>query len=224
MAKAGKKKKPISVAPIAMGARCLKIEMVEVDDPYTLKPGAKIIVARNLTPLADLFKKGKIDNSQRIAGERFAHMYEHAELGGAKAIDYTREHVDGGGISDPLSAQQQEALDWLRCVIRYPGIGKHGFSVLRAVCGEGRSIPAFAKQIGMRNGAGYGIRARARAEEGYVQIRLIEALDCLVDYLGLNAKGSDRGRMRSEQGDNMAGDGSEYEINQIGDFVLHKRA
>lgn len=219
-----RKKKTISLAHVATGAKMLKIGLVEVDDPFALKPGQKIIVPRNLTPLSDLHSRDKIDEAQKRAGEKFADMYERAELGGAQAIDYTREHVDGGPTPEPLSEQQQEALDWLRRVGRYPGIGKEGFEVLRAVCGFGRPVSDYAKQLGRRRGLSYGIAGRMRAEEGYALIRLCEALDCLVEMLDYKARGNNRGRIAGISGDNLAGLGGEYEIDHLGDVVLKKRA
>ena len=225
MAKAGRKRKnKVSLARVASGASCLKIEFVQVDNPLALKPGDKVTVARNLTTLSDLEKKGRIDAAQRRAGEIFADNYCHAELGGAKAIDYTREHVDGGAAIDPLSESQQEALDWLRNVRRYPGIGNQGYAVLRALCGEEKTIAAYAKQVSMRTGGGYGLGKRAKAEENYVSLRLIEALDCLVEMLGLVGRGRDKGRMKAEHGENLAQSGAEYEIGNFGDWVLKNTA
>jgi hypothetical protein len=225
MAKAGRKREnEVSLARVASGAACLKIEYTDVENPLALKPGEKITVARNLTPLNDLAKRGRLDVAQRRAGEIFAENYSHAELGGAKAIDYTREHVDGGAALDPLSEQQQDALDWLRKARRYPGIGKQGYAILRAVCGEEKTIAICAKQFSMSRGGGYGVASQLRAEQSFVVFRLIEALDCLVEMLGLIGKGADKARMKAEHGDNLAQFGAEYEIGNLGDLVLKKTA
>jgi hypothetical protein len=223
VAKANRKKKPVSLARIATGAASAPANFVDVADPLSMKPGATITVLRRLTPINDLFTRRKIDISQLAAGELFARMYAHAELGGAQAIDYTREHVDGGPGAQTLTEQQQEALDWLRRVARYHGMGDSGFRVLRAVCGDEKSVSIYARELAKRNGVRYNIALRNRAEEGYVLLRLIEALDCLVKFAEIVATGS-KSRTRAEKGENLASDGGEYEIDQFGDLIARSRA
>jgi hypothetical protein len=223
MAKA-RKKKPVTLAKVATGASSLPSHVVKVEDPFALKPGETIEVRRRLTPLVGLCKRGKIDNSQKSAGEIFAKYYANAELGGAKAIDYTREHVEGGGALQTLTETQQEAIEWLRRIARHPGVGEQGFRVLTAVCGDEKNIRMYASEWSMKSGGGYGISRRLHSAEGYVLHRLVEALDCLTKLTDTVAQGPERGRMKSEHGDNLGIGGGEYEINRLGDLVLRKRA
>lgn len=202
MAKARRKTKSkvVSLPRVAFGAKSQKIELVEMDDPYTLEPGGKITVPRNLTAIADLEKRGFIDEAQRRAGEIFAENFENAELGGAQGIDYTKERVDSSPVFDGLSELQQAAINWLRDMARNPGIGKNGYAILRAICGENKSVSSLAQRVG---GVGYGIGSRLRAQEGYVRLRLVEALDCIVEELDLKARGPSRAEIRAETVENL---------------------
>lgn len=154
----------------------------DVDDPY--EAGAKLRVIRNLRehPIATLHHNGTISESQRIAAELFRSKYELSVLGAAKAIDYTKERVDGGRLAEPLSERAQEAFQWLNSVARYPGIGKLGFTVLVAICGEGKGIAETAK-------AWNGSHAAGSRGQGYVRGRLIEALEGLIEHCGMTAIG-----------------------------------
>jgi hypothetical protein len=83
----------------------------EVDDPF--EEGAKILVLRNLRddPLAAMWKANQIDHCQFTAGRRWQEAYEQAEIGGARAIDYSATKVDGGKIPQPtVSDAQAKAL------------------------------------------------------------------------------------------------------------------
>jgi len=166
-------------------ASTANIEVAEglVDDPY--EPGVKLRVLRNIRehPISRLAHIGKISESQRICAEMFRAKYERAVLGGARAIDYTRERVDGGVMSEPLSEVVQEAVEWLNSCASQSGCGKLGWSVLTHVCGEGRGIQETA-QILRSAGAPAG-----RAGDGYVLGVLIMGLEALIQHLGMEAVG-----------------------------------
>lgn len=178
-----RRKKPVTLAqqyPQAL------LSPADVDDPY--EPGAKLRVIRNLRehPIATLHHNGRISESQRIAAELFRSKYELSVLGAAKAIDYTKERVDGGKLSEPLSERSQEAFQWLNNVARYPSIGKVGFSILVAICGEGKGIAETAKTW-----SGAHVVAGSRGQ-GFILGRLIEALEGLIEHCGMTAIGTRR--------------------------------
>src|ERR1700751_3976779 len=67
---------------------------IEIDDP--LEPGAKLMVMRSTRhdTLANLHAREQIDEAQYQGGRSFQQDVETAERG-PKAIDFTKEAVDG---------------------------------------------------------------------------------------------------------------------------------
>ena len=77
---------------------------VIVDDPYATVKGEKIEVTRSLRkdPLAAMHNAKQIDEAQYEAGRHWQRNYELLEIGGARAIDPTKEAVDCGTPVDVL--------------------------------------------------------------------------------------------------------------------------
>lgn len=80
--------------------RNAQVAPVIVDDP--MEKGAKLVVMRSLRddPLGRHHARGFIDSAQYEAGRHWQKCYEIAEIGGARAIDPSKEAVDGGGFRD----------------------------------------------------------------------------------------------------------------------------
>ncbi|WP_461320814.1 DUF6456 domain-containing protein [Bradyrhizobium diazoefficiens] len=93
---------------------------IEVDDPY--EAGEKIAVMRSLRndPLAGLHSRQQIDEAQYTAGRYFQRDFEMAERG-PKAIDPSKEAVDGGMMPEPITESQQRAAQKLAEVYRALG-------------------------------------------------------------------------------------------------------
>jgi hypothetical protein len=85
-----------------------EVATVEVDDPLGLEPGDRIIALRSTRgdPLAKLHTHHQIDEAQYRGGRAFQNDWEKAERG-PKAIDLTRERVDGGQTREPITEAQQ---------------------------------------------------------------------------------------------------------------------
>lgn len=83
---------------------------IEVDDPMGLDVGEKIVVLRQLRgdPLARLHSHHQIDDCQYTAGRCYQRDWEIAERG-ARAIDPTKEAVDGGMLPEPMTDKQASA-------------------------------------------------------------------------------------------------------------------
>lgn len=81
---------------------------VEIPDPYD--PESKLIVLRQLRgdPLGRFHAHHQIDDAQYHAGRAYQRDWEVAERG-ARAIDPTKEAVDGGLFPEPLTDGQVEA-------------------------------------------------------------------------------------------------------------------
>jgi hypothetical protein len=103
--------------------RNAQVAAIEVDDPMEL--GGKLMVLRSTRddPLADLHARRMIDEAQYQGGRSFQEDFETAERG-PKAIDFTREAVDGGQMPEPITEAQRKAARQLAVV--YRALGQDG--------------------------------------------------------------------------------------------------
>jgi len=122
---------------------------IDVEDPYDRN--GKITVLRQLRcdPLARLHTHHQIDEAQYHAGRAYQRDWEVAERG-AKAIDPTKEAVDGGRIPEPMTDQQGKAR--MRLVAMSRELGREMRKLANAVLIDGLSIEGYAIGQG-RSGA-----------------------------------------------------------------------
>jgi len=123
---------------------------LEVDDPY--EAGEKIVVLRQLRcdPLARLHSHHQIDDAQYTAGRCYQRDWELAERG-ARAIDPTKEAVDGGLMPEPITDGQQRSrkrLIYLRSVL-----GKTMLNVIHGFLIEGKTIEQISSKSFNRESA-----------------------------------------------------------------------
>lgn len=141
---------------------------VEVDDPYN--PQEKIVVMRSYRddPLEQLFAKGHIDETQRLAGAEWQRDFEAAQGASAvRAMQY-KDPVDGGGqIPDPITDRQREAVKRLAACDR--ALGQHGSQIIRLWLGD--RLPAASISIFMGD--------FTKAGAGYIGRRIRECLETL---------------------------------------------
>lgn len=100
---------------------------------------SKISAARNMreSTFSALKGRGVISGVQIPAALKFLRHYE--ALGrGAQAMDYTREPVDGGGTTDPISDGVVNAVRVLDLARQH--IGNRPYQVVERVIGEGYTI------------------------------------------------------------------------------------
>lgn len=110
---------------------------IEVDDPY--EHGEKLVVLRQLRndPLARLHSHHQIDDAQYHAGRAYQRDWEVAERG-ARAIDPTKEAVDGGQLPEPITDRQAKARKRLTEV--HAVLGRRMTAVLQAVLIERKTM------------------------------------------------------------------------------------
>jgi hypothetical protein len=91
--------------------RNAEVAAVEVDDPLALEPGEKIVTLRSIRndPLGRLHSHRQIDEAQYQGGRAFQDDWEKAERG-PRAVDPTREYVDGGQAREPITERQRKAV------------------------------------------------------------------------------------------------------------------
>lgn len=129
-----------------------RVMPIEVDDPF--EPGAKVTAYKSIRddPLGRLHAHGQIDRGQMEAGEQWRAAYEIAEIGGSRAIDPTKEAVDGGRIPEPFTDRQRRAFRTLETCRK--ALGSDGDALIRDVLGQRRFIRevAASRQIASERG------------------------------------------------------------------------
>jgi hypothetical protein len=141
----------------------------EVDDPFEV--GAKIIVMRSLRndPLARLHDRRQIDEAQYQGGRAFQDDFEAAERG-PRAIDPSKEFVDGGVMPEPITEAQRKAVKRLAGVNRE--LGQNGSALVYAVLVDRLTLEKICDDRGLK----------AERERLYVGRRFRECLDDLAKF------------------------------------------
>ena len=149
---------------------------VVVDDP--LAAFEKIVVFRNLRddPLAAMQTAGQVDTAQYYAGRHWQKCYELSEMGGARAIDPTKEAVDGGRFPEPLSDAKCRALGDLAKAMKV--LGLEGGAIIGDVLGRHMTLAMAADSRGLTT----------QRERDYIGRRFRECLDTLAIAFGYAMK------------------------------------
>lgn len=152
------------------------VSPIEVDDP--LEMGSKLIVMRSIRndPLAGLHARQFIDDAQFWGGRSFQKDFEAAERG-PRAIDPSKEAVDGGLMPEPITEAQQKAA--LKLAEVYQVLGLNGSSLTENVLIHGLTID----QVCVARGASSDL------ERKYLGRRFRECLDCLAKIYGFAMEG-----------------------------------
>jgi hypothetical protein len=164
------------------------VDVIEVDNPLAVEPGDKIAVVRNLRddPLGRLQSRRQIDDAQFHGGRAFQYDFETAERG-PRAIDPSKEAVDGGLMPEAITEGQRKAA--IRLAGVYRKLGQDGSSLIHAVLIHGSTI------AGVANSRGYD----GRRWEEYFGMRFRECLDTLAKFYGFANEDSRRRRVAVEE-------------------------
>ncbi|MCA6121943.1 hypothetical protein J6500_08535 [Bradyrhizobium sp. WSM 1704] len=151
-----------------------EVATVEVDDPLALERGEKIVALRSVRcdPLGRLHAHRQIDDTQYRSGRIFQDDWEKAERG-PRAVDTTREYVDGGQLREPITEGQREAS--LRLNRAEHELGTDGSMLVHDVLILGMTM----EQVGERRGL------RTQRWQDYFARRFKECLDRLALMYGL---------------------------------------
>lgn len=152
--------------------RNARVAPMDVEDPW--EPGTKITVARSLRddPLARLHVRDQIDDAQYNAGRRYQNDFYSAERG-PRAIDPSKEAVDGGRSPEPITEHQWAAAN--RLISVHDDLGKSGTIVAQEVLVHGHNMAQIAERRGVRG----------ERWERYYGMRFRECLDRLAISYGL---------------------------------------
>src|SRR4051794_17625024 len=155
-------------------SRNAEVATVEVDNPLGLEPGEKIVALRSIRndPLGRQHAHRQIDEAQYQAGRAFQNDWEKAERG-PRAVDPTREYVDGGQMREPITEGQRKAVLRLNRVERE--LGADGSALVHDVLVHGLTM----EQIGQRRGL------RTQRWRDYFARRFYECLDRLALIYGV---------------------------------------
>ena len=110
-----------------------KIAEAIIPDPYS-STGEKLRVIRSVRDdvLGHLHARKEIDDAQLEAGRKYERYAEQSQIGSVKAMDPTKEPVDGGGgIRDAITDRQIAAVRELSEADRV--LGRRPAMVMRAV-------------------------------------------------------------------------------------------
>ena len=122
-----------------------EVASIEVDDPLALEAGEKIVALRSIRndPLGRLHSHKQIDEAQYRAGRAFQSDWERAERG-PRAVDPTREYVDGVQTREPVTEAQRKAVLRLNRIERE--LGADGSALVHDVLLKGMTMV----QVGQR--------------------------------------------------------------------------
>jgi hypothetical protein len=150
-----------------------EVAAIEVDDPMALEPGDRIVALRSIRndPLARLHSHHQIDEAQYRSGRAFQDDWEKAERG-PRALDPSREYVDGGQFREPITERQREAV--LRLNRAQRELGADGSALVHDVLIQGMTM----EQVGLRRGL------HSQRWSDYFSRRFRECLDRLALMYG----------------------------------------
>ena len=153
-----------------------EVAAVGVDDPMGLEPGDKIVALRSTRgdPLAKLHTHRQIDEAQYRGGRAFQSDWEKAERG-PRAVDPTRERVDGGQMREPITEGQRRAVGRLNRIEHE--LGADGTTLVHEVLIQGMTM----QQVGERRGLS------TQRWMDYFARRFQECLDRLALFYGFAA-------------------------------------
>jgi len=153
-----------------------EVAPVEIDDPLALEAGDKIVALRSTRgdPLAKLHSHHQIDEAQYRGGRAFQNDWENAERG-PRAVDPTRERVDGGRVPEVVTEAQRRAVMRLNRIERE--LGADGTALVHEVLILGMTM----HQVGEYRGL------VSQRWKDYFARRFQECLDRLALFYGFAA-------------------------------------
>jgi hypothetical protein len=153
--------------------RNAEVASVEVDDPFAVEPGEKIVALRSIRndPLGRLYSHHQIDETQYIAGRAFQSDWEKAERG-PQAVDPGRDYVDGVQTREPITEGQRKAV--LRLNRAERELGADGAALVHDILVRGLTM----EQVGQRRDL------RSQRWKDYFARRFCECLDRLAQVYG----------------------------------------
>ncbi len=143
------------------------------------RQAASIPVSRNLSSLiGGLARVARRTEAQTLAAAQYRMLYEQAQIGGAKAIDYEAVRVDTSGPS-ATAASDVGAEARRRYAAASQHLGMVQSSMIERVVCHGASVRELARSLGRNEGA---------ASKNKTQGELLQALENLAVHLGFSSR------------------------------------
>ena len=184
MAKTRRKLRPVTLPPGFNGD--IDLQMVDMPDPFEPSKTIRIVKNTRTHPLDHLHAKGQITDAQLAAGNRFLQLFEDAEIGGARAIDYERVKVDISFQHAGISPDVARAIEELKAVER--SLGKRTYLITRMIIGQRITPFELAREKDR-------CEIPSRRTREYFTARFRDILDELADHFG-SARGPERSTIR----------------------------
>lgn len=143
-------------------------------DGHSARPVARVkVVSLRDDPLGRLHARGQVDEAQYVAGRKWQEYHHDAEIGTIKAIDTTRDVVDGGAMADAMTDRQFKAIGKMA---RYDRVlGQEGCALVRLILGQRMFIPQVMAMHG----------ETSERMSRYFSQRFQECLETLAKEMGL---------------------------------------
>jgi hypothetical protein len=136
---------------VTIGNRQAVVTVEEVENPMWSKAHdgdrtnpRRIQVFKNAreSELAVLRRAGSIDDSQMMAGDTIRSLFEAMGGTGARAMDTTKEFVDGGRFPDPIGTHAIDAGKKLAAAnhVLVKEYGEYAWRIVIYICGQGVSV------------------------------------------------------------------------------------
>lgn len=132
------------------------IVTVDVDNPHFSRSHAESPSNPKATPAqfdmrenyaGYLWARKHIDDAEKRAADRVRAAYERMGGAGARAIDYSREQVDGGQIAQTITDAHLLAAADLRHI--HTVLGPEGYHLVVSFSGEGKWPKEFSRENDM---------------------------------------------------------------------------
>lgn len=156
-----------------------EVQIVLIDDPESDRPGAKTDAIASLRddPLQALRSRNQIDDAQYLAGRHWQGLYERSMIVPLKAMDTTKEPVDGSGETRiPITDSNLQAIAELNRGNK--ALGTEGMRLVFKVLAERRTIQSLASDLLMGS----------QRDRDFLGRRFRECLETLAVVYGLAMK------------------------------------
>lgn len=150
--------------PTLSGSRHLGLRSVV--DPYDGQERRKVVALRD-DPVGFMHARGNITDVQLKAARAYQADWEAVEIGGAKAIDTTKEAVDGGRFAEPDSERRLKAHAELNRI--HAALGDYGRDLVGLVLAIGMPLGQVAQIWGVTEHHAY----------RSLRFRFVECLDTI---------------------------------------------
>jgi hypothetical protein len=153
---------------------------IAVKDPFDGRTRTKVINIK-CDPVGRMHKRGQLSpngDTRLQAARYYQHLWDRAEIGGARAIDTTKDKVDGGVFQMPDSERRQRAQAERNTIERR--LGEQGVGLVRLILIHGLEI---CELHDLRS-------ARSAREMDNTGHRFRECLDTIAEVVGLFGRAS----------------------------------